>query len=367
MRKKKTWVLLITAVLICGISGFLYISSHPSAMKRANTETSNAPAALQFKVTKEDLVNSVEVKGKSSYEKETRVYAPFGGEIKAWQISDGAQVKKGQLLFELDATPLKSEIATLQSNLKKQKLEADLANFKAAGPEGETASMPAGAVSEDDSRTRFAASEGRRIQEQLNQVNDESIQLQLAKKQEKMEQAAFVSPEDGIFLFEDSSKIPKSVEESVRIGKIVDLTKLQLVCTVGEFDVFRIKQGMSVQVKVDALKQKKLQGKVEKVSKFAKTGTDQGTSSAQFEVTISLEPDEQLIAGLSLSGTIETEKKSGTTVVPTLAVMHEKDIYYVMLQTPQGTERREIEIGLETPEKTEVIKGLKEGDTVVLQ
>lgn len=366
MRKKKFWILLLSGIVVCGISSFLYIASHPKPANQTNVDTA-AMNALQFKVVKEDLTNNVEVKGKSSYEKETRVYAPFGGEIKTWQIADGAQVKKGQVLFELDATPLKSEIASLQTTLKKQKLEGDLARFKAAGPGGETASIPAGAVDEDDARTRFAAAEGRKIQDQLNEVNDESIQLQLAKKQEKVEQAAFAAPEDGIFLFEDSAKIPKSVEESARIGKIVDLTKLQLVCTVGEFDVFRIKPGMPVQVKVDALKQKKLQGKVEKVSKFAKAGTDQGTAAAQFEVTISLEPDEQLIAGLSLSGTIETEKKSGAIVVPTLAVMHEKDIYYVMLQTAQGVERREIEIGMETPEKTEVLKGLQDGDTVVLQ
>lgn len=367
MRKKKTWMLILTAVIVCGISSFLYISSHPNQMNTKNADAGSAFNALQFKVTKEDLVNNIEVKGKSSYEKETRVYAPFSGEIKDWHITDGAQVTKGQPLFELDASPLRSEIATLQSNLKKQKLEADLANFKAAGPGGDTGSVAAGAVSEDDARQRFAASEGRKIQEQLNAVNDQSIQLQLAKKQEKVEQASYVAPENGIFLFEDSSKIPKSVEESVRIGKIVDLTKLQLVCTVGEFDVFRIKPGMLVQVKVDALKQKKLQGKVEKVSKFAKTGTEQGTGSAQFEVTISLEPNEQLIAGLSLSGTIETDKKPQTIVVPTLAVLHEKEVYYVMLQTAQGVERRDIEIGMETPEKTEVLKGLNEGDTVVLQ
>lgn len=367
MKKKKTWMFILTAVIVCGISSFLYISSHPGPKNNNGSGAASAMIVLQFKVIKEDLVNSIEVKGKSSYEKETRVYAPFTGEIKAWHLTDGAQVKKGQLLFELDATPLRSEISALQSNLKKQKLEADLANFKAAGPTGETESIAAGAVSEEDARGRFAASEGRKIQNQLNEVNDESTQLQLAKKQEKVAQASFVAPEDGIFLFEDSSKIPKSVEESVRIGKIVDLTKLQLVCTVGEFDVFRIKPDMPVQVKVEALKQKKLQGKVEKVSKFAKTGTEQGSGSAQFEVTISLEPTEQLIAGLSLSGTIETEKKPGTIVVPTLAVMHEKDVYYVMLQTAQGVERRDIEIGLETPEKTEVLKGLNEGDTVVLQ
>ncbi|GGI45480.1 hemolysin D [Paenibacillus marchantiophytorum] len=367
MRKKKTWILLLSAIIVCGISSFLYVSSHPKQKSAKDMDAASIMNVLQFKVTKEDLINSIEVKGKSSYEKETRVYAPFTGEVKAWNMADGAQVTKGQLLFELDATPLRTEIASLQTTLKKQKLEADLANFKAAGPQGDSTGVAAGAVGEDDARSRFAAVEARKIQDQLNEVKDSSIQLQLAKKQEKVEQASYTAPEDGIFLFEDSAKIPKSVEESVRIGKIVDLTKLKLVSTVGEFDVFRIKPGMLVQVKVEALKSKKLQGKVEKVSKFAKSGTDQGSGSAQFEVTISLEQSDQLIAGLSLTGTIETERKTSTLVVPTLAVMHEKEIYYVMLQTPQGVERREIEIGMETPEKTEVVKGLNEGDTVVLQ
>ncbi|MBD0381143.1 efflux RND transporter periplasmic adaptor subunit [Paenibacillus sedimenti] len=365
MKKKKTWALIVTAVVVCGISSFLYISSHP---KQPRSQATNAATnALQFKVTQEDLVSSIEVKGKSSYQKETRIYAPFTGEIKNWNVAEGSQVKKGELMFELDATPLKSEIANLQNSLKKQQLETDLSKFKAAGATLDPALAGTSSVSEADARQRFADTEGRKIQEQLNAVNNESLQLQLSKRQEKVEQAAFMAPEDGIFLFEDSAKIPQSVEESVRIGKIVDLTKLQLVCTVGEFDVFRIKPEMPVQVKVEALKQTKLQGKVEKVSKFAKSGTDQGSGSAQFEVTISLEPNTQLIAGLSLSGTIETDKKPGAIVVPTLAVMHEKDEYYVMLQTAQGVERRAIEIGLETPEKTEVVKGLDVGDTVVLQ
>ncbi|MFD0698603.1 efflux RND transporter periplasmic adaptor subunit [Paenibacillus sp. GCM10027628] len=365
MKKKKTWALIATTVVVCSTSSFLYISSHPKQVR--NHEANAAGTALQFKVTQEDLVSSIEVKGKSSYQKETRIYAPFSGEIKKWNVVEGSQVKKGELMFELDATPLKSEIANQQTSLKKQKLEADLANFKASGATIDPVLAGSSSVSEADARQRFADTEGRKIQEQLNAVNNESTELQLAKKQEKVEQAAFTAPEDGIFLFEDSAKIPQSVEESVRIGKIVDLTKLQLVSTVGEFDVFRIKPDMPVQVKVDALKQMKLQGKVEKVSKFAKSGTDQGSGSAQFEVTISLEPNAQLIAGLSLSGTIETDKKSGAIVVPTLAVLHEKDAYYVMLQTPQGLERRDIEIGLETPEKTEVLKGLNVGDTVVLQ
>ncbi|UJF31619.1 efflux RND transporter periplasmic adaptor subunit [Paenibacillus hexagrammi] len=367
MKKKKIWVPLISAVVLCGISSALYIFSHPKGIHEQSPDQAGNPSQLEFKVTKEDLVSSVEVNGKSSYEKETRIYAPFTGEIKSWHVSEGSQVKKGEPMFELDALPLLSEISDLQMSMKKQQLEADLADFKAGADSYGDTSSGAGSISESEARQRYADSEGRKLQEQLSAINLDSAELQLKKKQEKVKQAAFLAPDDGIFLFDDSTKIPQSVEESVRIGKIVDLTKLQLVCTVGEYDVFRIKPDMPVEVKVDALKQMKLQGKVEKVSKFAKSGTDQGSASAQFEVTISLEPNDQLIAGLSLSGTIETEKKTGAIVVPTLAIQQEKDSYYVMVKTEQGIERRDIEMGLETPEKTEVLKGLSEGDTVVLQ
>ncbi|MNE61889.1 macrolide transporter subunit MacA [compost metagenome] len=149
----------------------------------------------------------------------------------------------------------------------------------------------------------------------------------------------------------------------------MDLTKLQFVTLVGEQDVFRIKQGMSVDVKINAMKELKLKGTVQSVSKFAKTGTDQNNlgQAAQFEVIISLEPNEHLIAGLSLTGAIEIERKEKVIVVPTMAIISEEDKHYVMFDAGNGQyERRAVTIGLETPEHTEVLEGVKEGDKVAL-
>ncbi|MBP1989274.1 efflux RND transporter periplasmic adaptor subunit [Paenibacillus eucommiae] len=370
MSKKKIFGLILAAVIVIGISSTLYIMSHnvSSGNNQANLEP--AMTMLEFKVTKEDLVSTLEVKGKSSYQKETRIYAPFNAAVLKWNVTEGAQVKKGEPLFELDAESLKSEIAAIQASQKKQSLEASLEKFTATAKAVQEGQNDL-AISEQDSRQRYTDAERSKIEKQLNdltkEATSESLALSLKQKQSKVSQALFNSPEDGIFLYDDSSKIPQLLQENERIGKIVDLTKLQLVCTIGEFDIFHIQAGMAVQVKVDAMKNTKLQGKVEKVSKFAKSGSDQGTGAAQFEVIISLEPHEKLIAGLSLTGSIETEKKNNAVVVPTLAVQRENESYFVMLQTPQGTEKRVIEIGMETAEKTEVIKGLAEGDTVVLQ
>ncbi|MNE70344.1 hypothetical protein D3C80_1661310 [compost metagenome] len=51
-----------------------------------------------------------------------------------------------------------------------------------------------------------------------------------------------------------------------------------------------------------------------------------------------------------------------------MAVIHEGEQSFVMLDKGDGVyERQEIKIGLETSDKTEVLSGLKAGDTVVLQ
>ncbi|WP_010491467.1 efflux RND transporter periplasmic adaptor subunit [Paenibacillus elgii] len=365
--KKRTWFAAAGAVLVIGITGLLYWQSRPqNASRPAVSQTTNA---LKFKAVREDLTNIVEVKGKSSYQKETYINAPFGAYVAAWSVKDGSQVAKGDVLFRLDDTELRNEIAQLQANAKKQEMDIRLNQFQ---EKTGIADADTEGITETDAKKRFAAAESRKMQNEITQVNLEHTRTQLAEKTKKLQGAGFAAPENGIFLFE-GTKEPKSVKDNERIGKIVDLTKLQLICNVGEYDLFRIKEGMDVEVRVDALKDVKLKGKVERLSKFAKAGTgssseSSNTTAAQFEVTISLEPNERLIAGLSLTASIQTDKKSGALVVPTLTIQRDKDDYYVMVEAADGSlEKRIVKIGLETPEKTEVLSGLNEGESVVLQ
>jgi macrolide-specific efflux system membrane fusion protein len=363
--KNKKWITAITSLLILGITGLLYWQSHSGKPDRQ--AASPASNALKFQVTREDLINFVEVKGKSSYQKETYINAPFTADVKVWTIADGTQVNKGDPLFQLDDSSMRNEIAELEANAKKQEMDLRLSEFQETIPNQE--GTEAG-LSETEAKQRFAQSESRKMQGEITKLNLEHTRTQLAEKNDKLKSAAFTAPENGIFLF-DSTKEPRSVKENERVGKIVDLTKLQLLCMVGEYDLFHIKQGMSVEVKVDALKDMKLQGKVERLSKFAKSVSSDTTTvetAAQFEVVISLAPNDQLIAGLSLTASIQTDKKAGALVIPTLVVQRDKNESYVMVDTGQGAlERRPVQVGLETPEKTEIIGGLKEGETVVLQ
>lgn len=360
MKRKIKWM--IIGVVLVGISCVLYLASKPAGQPDPNARSN----AITMEVTKETLINTVEVKGKSLYEQETLIYAPFGSRVAEWTAADGQQVGVGDILFKLDQTKLQNEITQQEAVIHKAKLEANLSDFTSRLSEG---TVGIGA-SEVERGQAFAAKETAKLTKELNEVTTGIQQRELAEKQAQLQEAQFRATAAGILLYDNPGRRPQAVTDNQYIGKIVDLNKLQLIALVGEQDIFRIKPGMAVQVKMSAMKQLKLSGEVLKVSKFAKSGTD-GTAldqTAQFEVVIGLEPSEYLIAGLSLTGQIETERKNDVTVVPTIAVIREQDNYFVTLDKGNGQyEKKQIKPGMETPEKTEVLEGLQAGDIVVLQ
>ncbi len=361
IKRSLKWI--IIAVIVIGAGYMLYGKVFKSGEAEVVMEP---PQVISFPVTQETVTSSVQVKGRSQYQEETLVYAPFASKVTGWKVENGGQVKKGDVLFTLDQSSLKNEIAAAEAAIRKAELESELNAF--VSQQEDESAVPIG--TEAERLKALAAEEATRLNNELNQVNTQIQEQELADKKARLRTAVYHAPATGIFLYDSSSERPQTVTDNQYIGKIVDLNKLEFIASVGEQDIFRIKKGMKVQVKMTAMKELTLNGEVTEVSKFATTTTGQNTAGQipQFEVVISLQPDEHLIGGLSLSGDIETMRKENAVVVSSMAVMHEGEQTFVMLDKGNGQyERQEIKIGLETTEKTEVLSGLKPGDTVVLQ
>jgi RND family efflux transporter MFP subunit len=359
VKKKIKWI--IAGLLLIGISGVLYVMSHPA--KQASTE--ETMQQITFEATRDTLVSTIQVKGKSLYEQETAVYAPFSASIAKWSVQDGQQIKQGDVLFQLDQTELSNQIVQEEAALRKAKLEAELQAYAAASQSDEGTL----AMTEAERKQVLVTRETARLNRELSEVTESIQRKTLEQKRQMLNKAQYRAPAAGIFLFEQAGKQPQAVGDNQYIGKIVDLNKLQFIALVGEQDVFRIKPDMAVEVGMTAMKDVKLSGKVLRVSKFAKGGTDQSSidQAAQFEVVIGLEPSEYLIAGLSLNGTVETSRKENVVVLPSIAIIREQGVAYVMLDKGAGQlERKEIKLGMETPDKTEILEGVAAGDVVVL-
>lgn len=361
IKRSLKWI--IIAVIIIGAGYMLYGKMFKAEEAEIVMEP---PQVISFPVTQETMTSSVQVKGKSQYQEETLVYAPFASKVTGWKVENGGQVKKGDVLFTLDQSTLKNEIAQTEAAIRKAELEAELNAF--VSQQEDESAAPIG--TEAERLKALAAEEAARLNDELNQVNAEIQQQELKDKKAKLNTAVYHAPATGIFLYDSSTERPQTVTDNQYIGKIVDLNKLEFIASVGEQDIFKIKQGMKVNVKMTAMKDLILSGEVTEVSKFATNTTGQNSAGQvpQFDVVISLQPDEHLIGGLSLSGDIETSRRENAVVVSSMAVIHEGEQSFVMLDNGDGVyERQEIKIGLETSDKTEVLSGLKAGDTVVLQ
>lgn len=154
------------------------------------------------------------------------------------------------------------------------------------------------------------------------------------------------------------------VDATTPIASVSDLDNLAVSVNLSEFDVAQVEQGMHANVSVDALGGETFSGTVEFV---ALTGTDTG-GVITFPVRIGLEDSEGLKPGMNTSVRIVVAKKADVVRVPLEAVTtDDEDQAFVTILDETGQEVEvEVETGLETAERVEIVSGLKAGARVVL-
>jgi HlyD family secretion protein len=157
-----------------------------------------------------------------------------------------------------------------------------------------------------------------------------------------------------------------SVYQGQELFYFPDLTKMEIVAMLNETVVAQVRRGMPARVRVEGLPGgEALQGHVESVESLPKRSFFTELPYYPCRITLEAVP-----AGLLPSMSAEVEIQVGlcrdVMAIPSDAVDvdHDGSICYVV--GPAGLERREITPGGSTPDLIEVIDGLEEGESVVL-
>ncbi|ANY69326.1 hypothetical protein BBD42_24705 [Paenibacillus sp. BIHB 4019] len=352
------WVKRIaTVAVLLGVGFFLYLQYKPEPEPQPEPQP-----MITFEVTQEAISQTLKVKGKSVYAEEIEVYAPLSAKIHSWNRKNGEQVKKGEVLMALDIKTLQAELKSLEFDIKKMKLDAKIQEISQQ-QDAETEVI--GATGEERKKA-FLDREGKRLTNELGQETLAIKEQELSAKKSALATAVVYAPTSGVFLYNEADVKSRMLSEGQLIGKIVNTALVKFKATVSELDVFRIKPGMSVEVQLVGQKDKIFAGVINSVSQFPKLANDSSQPS-EFDVVIDLKQDKQLLGGLTLEGEIETQRKENAIVVPTLAIMRDQGAVYVMLDPGNGQPvRRDIKTGMEVGDNTEILKGLKAGDIVVI-
>lgn len=324
------------------------------------------------KVALKTLQNSVTATGTIEAVTSVTVGTQVSGIVNKLYVDYNSQVKKGQVIAELDKTNLLSELNTAKANLASAQSSL---NYQAANMERYKTLYKKGLVSADEYENALLTY--RQAKEQVASSR-ENVQ----RAQTNLGYATITSPIDG-------TVISKSVEEGQTVAASFntpelftiakDLTNMQVVANVDEADIGNVKEGDRVTFTVDAYPDDTFEGTVKQVRLEATTTNNVVT----YEVVISApNADLKLKPGLTANVTIYTQERSGVLAVANKALRFTptketvgKDMKIAdckgknKVWTLNGNTltAHPVTIGQSDGINTEITKGLKQGDKIVTE
>ena len=323
-------------------------------------------------VKTETLQNSVTATGTIEAVTSVTVGTQVSGIVNKLYVDYNSQVKKGQVIAELDKTNLLSELNTAKANLASATSNL---SYQAANMNRYQTLYKKGLVSADEYENALLTY--RQAREQVAS-SKENVQ----KAQTNLGYATITSPIDG-------TVISKSVEEGQTVAASFntpelftiakDLTNMQVVANVDEADIGGVKEGDRVTFTVDAYPDDTFEGTVKQVRLEATTTNNVVT----YEVVISApNTDLKLKPGLTANVTIYTQERSGILAVANKALRFTptketvgKDMKIVDCKgknkvwtlSDKTLTAHPVTIGQTDGVHTEIIKGIKKGQKIVTE
>jgi membrane fusion protein, multidrug efflux system len=184
------------------------------------------------------------------------------------------------------------------------------------------------------------------------QARLEELRITLANK-------LIVSPVDG-FVAKRSADPGAYVSASAPVADVVDINRVRLVANVVEKDLRRVAAGAPAKVEVDAFPGEAFSGRIARIAPVL----DPATRTAEIEVEIP-NRDFRLKPGMYARVSLTIAERANALVVPRNAVVDIEGQRGVFLARRDTAEFRPVKIGLEEPQRVEIVAGLDERDRVI--
>jgi len=356
------------------------------------------------KVERIDVAKSVVATGKIQPVTQVEIKSKASGIIQKLPVNVGDAVHKGQVICELDQNDLlpalrQQEAALHVAEAGVKSAQADYERYKvdAQGPdvpflkrdmERARKLFGDGLIAQnarDDAEKAYQMSEQKQESAQANlgtanaaiakaKAALEQQRAVVAMAEENLRNATIVSPIDGVVLSRDSeigtavSSILLAGASATLIMTIGDLNEVYVKGKADESDVGKLYLGQPARITVESFKDQKFEGHVTKISPL---GTEKDNVTT-FEVRVSISNERHILkAQMTANAEILLEEHKHVLAIPEGAIVYNKD-KSTAVQIPDPTSEKgfrkvAIVTGIGNGAKTEVVKGLTEGQQVILQ
>ncbi|MDB4906200.1 MAG: secretion protein HlyD family protein [Gemmatimonadetes bacterium] len=398
---RSRWTIVLAVALVLGTGAWMIFK--PTAV---------ADAALVAKVKKGDFKATVTTAGELRAKKFVQITAPTNAQqAGAYQmkissiVPEGTVVQQGQVVAELDRSTLAStmqevtlamqkaqaqyeqamldstlnlskareDMRTMELGLEEKRLAEEQAKFEAptikrqAAIDLEKAQRALAQAKLDyKTRTEQAKAKMREVGADLDRQKNK-----LGVVQEVMGNFTIKAPAPGMVIYvKEWSGKKRTVGSQVSawdpgVATLPDLTKMESITYVNEIDIRKIAVGQHVALTLDSDPSKRLTGTVTQVANVGEQRPNQDAKVFEVHVDIA-QADTTLRPGMTTSNAVETYTTKNVLSIPLEAVNSDSGIAYVFRQQGHKVTRQEIETGAMSDNEVVVMRGLHEGDEVLL-
>jgi RND family efflux transporter MFP subunit len=350
---KKLLVLLAIAALL-GAGWYFYKDKLPSS---ANEE----PTLDHFTAIaeKRNLDFTVEISGDVAPASQLDVKSEVGGKLKVLHVIPGQTVKQGEILVEIDDTDLLSEKDSADTEIEGAKLsmEKSKKNYERSRELFEEKLISREVYDNLTAEYQIAENSLVKAQRKLQLVTD------------KLRKTKVIAPSEGTVLtvpvIEGQVVIAAaSVNSGTTLMTIANLSKLLVETHINQVDVAKVELNQDVKLRAESLKDLELEATI---SFIAPVATIKNNVKG-FQVQALIEnPSPRLRPGMTVNVSIPIAAASDAVSVPISAVFKgEGKTKVVYVRNGESTEQREVKVGITNTDHAQIIKGVQEGEQVML-
>ena len=370
VKKIMKWVAILIAAVVAVYAVWSFFQ--PEEQVKYLTET----------VKRGNIHQTVSATGEISPSNLVTVGSQASGQIKKLYVKLGQQVKKGDLIAEINSTTQvntlnteKSKLETYQAKLvsaeialnsaeKKYKREAVLWKEKATSKEDFESAQDALAAAKANVAELKAS-----IKQTKISINTAESDLGYTRITATMDGTVVAIPvEEG--------QTVNAVQSTPTIIQLANLDTMLNKMQIAEGDITKVKAGQGISFTILSEPDEPIKAKLDSVdpglttmSLGSYTASTDTTSNAIYYYARALvpNPDGKLSIGMTTQNTIEINGVKNVLLVPTLTIKKRDGKSYVSVLGADGKAvEREITVGLKDSMNTEVKSGLKEGEKVVM-
>jgi RND family efflux transporter MFP subunit len=296
------------------------------------------------RVQRENVVQSLTITGTITAERTVDLAFQIGGKLTSLNVKKGSFVTQGQTIATLDqATALKNlKTALLNYSIQRN-------NFEQTN-QGQQAAKPLDAVNINMKRLL-----------ENNQYNLDltinSVELQELARQESI----LTTPISGIVTRADVKTSGVNITPTTTFT-VTDPDSLSFKMEIDEADISKVEIGQPVDVELDSYPGKTIHLKVASID-FTTHTTSTGGNAYDVKATITPNSDLNLRVGMNGNASIITNRRNGVLSIPVSSLTDDNKVYI-----KDGTKyvKKSVTLGLQSDTEAEVIRGLSEGDQLVV-